>query len=97
MATFLADLSPNRNFWPRSEEDPLKRARINFFVDAWFSKVNSFMYPLLKAEGEERDKVASDLVTAAKKEIEPLLEDAAPFFGGSESITLAEVRMSLGA
>ena len=91
VATFLADLFPHPNFWPRSEEDPLKRARINFFVDAWFSKVNSFMYPMLKAEGEEKEKIASDLVAAIKKEIEPLLENAAPFFGGSESLTLAEV------
>ena len=91
VATFLADLFPHPNFWPRSEEDPLKRARINFFVDAWFSKVNSFMYPMLKAEGEEKEKIVSDLVAAIKKEIEPLLENTAPFFGGSESLTLAEV------
>ena len=49
------------------------------------------MYPMLKAEGEEKEKIASDLVAAIKKEIEPLLENAAPFFGGSESLTLAEV------
>ena len=49
------------------------------------------MYPMLKAEGEEKEKVASDVVAAVKKEIEPLLESAAPFFGGSESLTLAEV------
>ena len=49
------------------------------------------MYPLLKAEGEEKDKITSDLMAAIKKDIEPLLENAAPFFGGSESLTLAEV------
>lgn len=91
VATFLADLFPHPKFWPRSDEDPLKRARINFFVDTWFSKVNSFMYPMLKAEGGEKEKIASDLVAAIKKEIEPLLENAAPFFGGAESLTLAEV------
>ena len=91
VATFLADLFPHPTFWPRSEEDPLKRARINYFVDTWFSKVNSFMVPMLKAEGEEKEKVAGDLVAAIEKEIEPLLENAAPFFGGSESLTLAEV------
>ena len=91
VATFLADLFPHPTFWPRSEEDPLKRARVNFFVDAWFTKVNSLTYPMLKAEGEEKEKVTSDLVAAVKKEIEPLLENAAPFFGGSESLTLAEV------
>ena len=49
------------------------------------------MYPMMKAEGEEKEKVANDVVAAVKKEIEPLLENAAPFFGGSESLTLAEV------
>ena len=67
------------------------RARINFFVDTWFTKVNTFMYPILKAEGEEKETLGSQLVAAVKKEIEPLLENAGPFFGGSEHITLAEV------
>jgi glutathione S-transferase len=69
----------------------LTRARIGFFVDTWFTKVNTFMYTILKAEGEEKDELSADLVAAVKKEIEPLLESAAPFFGGSESMTLAEV------
>ncbi len=30
-------------------------------------------------------------VAAAVKELEPLLQDAKPFFGGSDKITLAEV------
>ena len=46
---------------------------------------------MMKAEGEEKEKIASDLAATIKKEIEPLLENAAPFFGGSESLTLAEV------
>lgn len=67
------------------------RARINFFVDTWFTMVNKLMYPILRAEGEEKEKLGSQLVAAVKKEIEPLLENAEPFFGGSKHITLAEV------
>lgn len=50
------------------------------------------MYQLMKAEGEEKEKLGAALVEAVTKEIEPLLEGAGPFFGGSKSITLAEVR-----
>lgn len=94
VSTFVADMYPNSSFWPASRESPtsaLTRARITFFVDAFFGKVNSYMYQLLKAEGEEKEKLGAELVEAVKKEIEPLLEGCGPFFGGSESITLAEV------
>ena len=49
------------------------------------------MYQAIKAEGEEKEKLGAELVEAVRKEIEPLLEGAGPFFGGSKSITLAEV------
>ena len=49
------------------------------------------MYQVMKAEGEEKEKLGAELVEAVRKEIEPMLEGAGPFFGGSESITLAEV------
>ena len=62
-----------------------------FFADTWVGKVNTYMYQVMKAEGEEKEKLGADLVEAVRKEIEPMLEDARPFFGGSESITLAEV------
>ena len=51
------------------------------------------MYPILKAEGEEKEKLGAAVVEAVRKEIEPLLEGAGPFFGGSKTITLAEVRV----
>ncbi len=51
------------------------------------------MYPIMKAvDGEEKEKLGRDLVAAVEKEVEPLLKDAAPFFGGSKVMTLAEVR-----
>lgn len=65
---------------------------MTFFVDTFIGKVQSYMYQLLRAEGEEKEKLGADLVEAVRKEIEPLLEGAGPFFGGSKSITLAEVR-----
>ena len=49
------------------------------------------MYPIFKAEGEEKEKLGAEVVEVVKKEIEPLLEGAGPFFGGSKTITLAEV------
>lgn len=54
--------------------------------------MNNLFYPLLKAEGEEQENIGKELLAAVEKEIEPLLKDAAPFFGGSKDLTLAEVR-----
>lgn len=62
-----------------------------FFADTFIGKVNSSMYQVLKAEEEEKERLGAELVEAVKKEIEPLLENAGPFFGDSKSITLAEV------
>lgn len=62
-----------------------------FFVETWFGKVNSLLIPLLKAEGEEAERIGREFVGKVQGEIEPLLAEANPFFGGSKSITLAEV------
>ncbi|KAL8951223.1 MAG: hypothetical protein Q9222_002786 [Ikaeria aurantiellina] len=93
LATFLADMFPSPTFWPASHSSPtsaLTRAKINFFVDTFIGKVNGTVMSLMKAEGEEQEKLGGQLVKAMEKEIEPLLEGANPFIGGSESITLAE-------
>ncbi len=95
VSTFLADSYPDSAFWPKSHESPtsaLRRARMSFFADTWLTKVNSLFYPVMMAgEGEEGERLGRELVAAIEKEIEPLLKDAAPFFGGSEVMTLAEV------
>ena len=39
---------------------------------------------------EEKERLAKEFVDVVAKEIEPLLKDAAPFFGGSAKMTLAE-------
>lgn len=51
------------------------------------------LYPILRADGEEKERLGQEVVAAVKKEIEPLLEGAGPFFGGSKVMTLAEVRI----
>ena len=95
VSTFLADAYPSPTFWPASHSTPtsaLERARISFFVDTFTNKINSMSFAILKAEGDEQEKLCRDLVAAMETHIEPLLEGAGPFFGGSSSLTLAEVR-----
>lgn len=43
---------------------------------------------------EEKEEKCREWAAAIEKEIEPLLSDAAPFFGGSKDITLAEAIVS---
>jgi len=89
---FLADAHPS-SLVPTSTDPkgPLSRARIAFFVDAWFSKVNSLFFKTQLAKTEaEAEGFAKEAVAAIIKEIEPLLGNAGPFFGGSEKLTLAE-------
>lgn len=93
VAQFLADAFPGP-FLPASKESPtsaLERARINFFVDAWNTKVGSHLFPLfIASDAEAKNEVVAKIVAAAEKEIEPLLKNAAPFFNGSQELTLAE-------
>jgi glutathione S-transferase len=78
--------------WPAAgnPKDAMTRARINFFVDTWFSKVGSYWFRILMADAEEQEKLAKEFVETVGKEIEPLLKDASPFFNGSSKVTLAE-------
>ena len=93
VAQFLADAFPGP-FLPASKESPtsaLQRARINFFADTWTSKVGSLLYPLFMAsDAAAKDELVEKTVAAVEKEIEPLLANAAPFFNGSQELTLAE-------
>jgi len=93
VAQFLADAHPSHLEKSTSEEGgALQRARINFFVDAYISKVNPHFFGILFKSGEEKAQAEEAFVGAIVKEIEPLLKDAAPFFGGSSKLTLAEVQ-----
>jgi glutathione S-transferase len=93
VAQFLADQYPGKLQKSSSEEGgALERARTNFFVDAFVTKLVPQIFAGLRAETvEEKAKSAQELVDAVKKELEPLLGNAAPFFGGSSVLTLAEV------
>lgn len=65
---------------------------MNFFNDTWFKQVNPLIFKLLgAADAKQQEQKVDELVAAVAKEIEPLLEDADPFFGGSQDITKAEV------
>ncbi|KAJ5832807.1 hypothetical protein N7474_001118 [Penicillium riverlandense] len=98
VAQFIADAHPSHLLPPSGPADnALYRARIGFFVDAFFSKVQGTFMKCVRASSEaEREDLTLELVAAIKKEIEPLLAAAGqgkgPFFGGSERLTLAEVQ-----
>ncbi|KAJ5199699.1 hypothetical protein N7472_004903 [Penicillium cf. griseofulvum] len=97
VAQFLADAHQSHLLPPSTPvSNALYRARLSFFVDAFFSKVVPHLFASVRAADEaERDAVAEQLVAAIVKEVEPLLADTegqGPFFGGSEKLTLAEVQ-----
>lgn len=93
VSQFLVDAHPSHLLKTSNEEGgALQRARINFFVDAYFSKVNGNFFSILRASSkEEKEAEVEKFVAAIEKEIEPLLQDAAPYFGGAGKFTLAEV------
>lgn len=94
VATFLADAFPS-NLWPASTDPqgPITRSKINFFTDAYFSRAQGHWAKLLvaKSENEQKASVAA-YIDCVAKDVDPLLVDAGPFFGGSNTLTLAEVR-----
>jgi len=94
VAQFLADAHPSHLEKTSSEPGgALQRARINFFVDAVISKVNPNFFAALRATDEKtREESITKLIDNVVKEVEPLLSNAAPFFGGSSKLTLAEVQ-----
>ena len=92
VAQFLVDSHPSHLLKTSSEPGgALQRARINYFVDAFFSNVSPKFQAALFSKGEDKESTAQAFVDSIVKEIEPLLEDAKPFFGGSERLTLVEV------
>lgn len=93
VAQFLADTYPSHLLPASSDPNgPFTRARVQFFVDAWFSKISGVYFKTLMAKtDEEAAGFADDLIKLLVKEIEPLLKNAGPFFGGSDKLTLAEV------
>jgi glutathione S-transferase len=93
ISQFLVDAHPSYlEKTSREEGGALQRARYNFFIDTYFSKVNPHFYGSLRGVTEEdREKAGAELVDTIVKEIEPLIQNAGPFFGGSEKLTFVEV------
>jgi len=95
VANFLADQYPSHLLPPSNAPGgALQRARVALFVDAFVSKVWSKSVGLGTAKAEDEARVTDEAVAAIVKELEPLLADAKPFFGGSEKLTQAEVSPS---
>ncbi|KAK4143569.1 thioredoxin-like protein [Dichotomopilus funicola] len=93
VAQFLVDRYPS-HLVPASNEPggALRRARIGLFADAFFSKFQTPLFGLYSAKTEEeREAAVEKAVAGLVKEVEPLLADASPYFGGSDKITFAEV------
>lgn len=92
IAQFLVDAHPSHLSKTNSEPGgALWRYQANFFVDTYFSKVQPLFNSTLSAKGEAKEIEGTKFTDAIVKEIEPLLADAAPFFGGSSRLTIAEV------
>ncbi|KAI9035216.1 glutathione S-transferase family protein [Aspergillus affinis] len=96
VSQFLADAHPSHLVAPsNSVEGALQRARIAFFVDTFFNKVQPhFNASTRAANTEEREAASEALVAAVEKDLEPLFAEwtgSGPFFGGSDRLTLAEV------
>ncbi|MCJ1282690.1 hypothetical protein MMC26_002015 [Xylographa opegraphella] len=93
VSQFLADAFPS-HLLPASHSSPtaaLTRARIAFFADTYTSKVSGKLFGAMGGTTEEeKEAKADEVVAAVENELEPLLKDAAPFFGGSDKMTLAE-------
>lgn len=66
---------------------------MNFFNETFDEKIKTPMFQSVMAT-DEAVKVAkaNQFIDSIEKHIAPLLEDAAPFFGGSKEFTLVEVR-----
>ncbi|KAI1413876.1 glutathione S-transferase domain-containing protein [Hypoxylon sp. FL1857] len=93
ISNFLADAFPS-HLLPVSNAPggALLRARVAFFVDTFFSKVNGNFFKAQSAKtDEEVESFIKEYVDTVVRELEPLLSTAAPFFNGSDKLTQAEV------
>ena len=61
------------------------------FVHAFTNSVNPKFFDALFSPVAEAKTKSTAILSAIRDEIEPLLHDASPFFGGSGRLTMAEV------
>lgn len=100
IAKFLVDSHHPTHLLKASSEPDGARQRydIDFFVDTYFSKVHVFFDKAVYSKtAEETAAAANQYIDAVVKEIEALLENAGPYFGASERVTLAEVLSQLNS
>lgn len=65
---------------------------MSFFIDAYWTKFHTTLFQLFEAPTQDdEEKIIDDAISGIKREVEPLLADASPFWGGSDRLTLAEV------
>ncbi|KAJ3026458.1 UNVERIFIED_CONTAM: hypothetical protein HDU68_005633 [Siphonaria sp. JEL0065] len=96
VSQFLADAYPSHLVEPsNTPQGALQRAKINVFVDAFFSKFQSELFKIWSAKTEADGLPYYEAaVNALALEIEPRLvglTEEKPYFGGSEKLTLVEV------
>ncbi|KAJ5663484.1 hypothetical protein N7507_004215, partial [Penicillium longicatenatum] len=70
----------------------LQRFNVTFFVESYFTKAHCYFDTAIISCDEEETTAAQKYIDGIVNHIEPLLEDAAPFFGGSSRLTFAEVQ-----
>ncbi|KAH6643704.1 thioredoxin-like protein [Boeremia exigua] len=91
---FLVDQYPESRLVKTSSEEggALQRYMISCFVEV-FSKTHAIFDAVVYSLGsqEEKASIAEQYIEAVAKNVEPFLQDSAPFFGGASEVTLAEV------
>ncbi|KAH8898740.1 glutathione S-transferase domain-containing protein [Thozetella sp. PMI_491] len=92
IAQFFADAYPSGLIpAPTGPDAAFKRAKIAWFFDTFMTTVYTGYHDLILANSlEKAEESAKAILAAVIKDMEPLLSDAKPFFGGSESLTMAE-------
>lgn len=94
VAQFLADAHARSRLAPQTgtPDAALRRARMAFFADTYLAKFQNLLLPVYHARTpDEAGPLVDKAVAGLVREVEPLLADAGPFFGGSEGLTMAEV------
>ncbi|EKG13452.1 Glutaredoxin [Macrophomina phaseolina MS6] len=94
ISQFLVDLRPS-NLLPASLADPaapLRRAKIQFFIDTFMGKLGGQWHAVLRADNP--DAKVDEVLANVEKFIEPLLASAAPFYDDSKELTYAETQVA---
>ncbi|KAJ5805713.1 uncharacterized protein N7503_003315 [Penicillium pulvis] len=90
---FLVDSHPSHLLKPSSEPGgALQRFSVTLFVDSYIKAHGFFDTAVYSCDQEQKATAAQKYINAIVCDIEPLLVDAAPFFGGSCRLTFAEVQ-----